>query len=51
MCINLIEHLLIMIDEEELEEVADFTYLDSNISVENSVQKGISPIINKARDI
>ena len=40
----------IKIDEEELEVVTDFTYLGSNISVENSVQKDISARINKARN-
>ena len=29
--------------------VTDFTYLGSNISVKNSVQKDISALINKAR--
>ena len=34
----------------ELEAVDDFTYLGSNISAENSVQKDISARINKARN-
>ena len=34
---NLTEHPQIKIEEEELEVVADFTYLGNNISVENSV--------------
>ena len=37
MCMNLKERPRIRIDEEELEVVNDFTYLGSNISVENSV--------------
>ena len=49
MCMNLKERPQIKIDEEELEVVTDFTYLGSNISVENSVQKYISASINKAR--
>ena len=49
-CMNLKEHPQIKIDEEELEVVTDFTYLGSNISVENSVQKDISVRINKARN-
>ena len=47
---NLKECPQIKIDEEELEVVTDFTYLGSNISVENSVQKYISARINKARN-
>ena len=47
MCMNLKESPQIKIDEEELEVVSDFTYLGSNISVENSVQKDISARINK----
>ena len=43
-------HPQIMIDGEELEAVDDFTYLGSNISAENSVQKDISARINKARN-
>ena len=40
MHLNLTEpHPQIMIDGEELEAVDDFTYLGSNISAENSVQK------------
>ena len=50
MCMNLKERPQIMIDEEELEVVTDFTYLGSNISVENSVQKDISARINKTRN-
>ena len=49
-CMNLKERPQIKIDEEELEVVTDFTYLDSNISVDNSVQKYISARINKARN-
>ena len=45
---NLKERPQIKIDEEELEVVTDFTYLGSNISVENNVQKDISARINKA---
>ena len=41
----------IMIDGEELEAMDDFTYLGSNISAENSVQKDISARINKTRKI
>ena len=37
MCLNLKERPQIKIDEEELEVVTYFTYLGSNISVENSV--------------
>ena len=45
--LNLTEpHPQIMIDGEELEAVDDFTYLGSNISAENSVQKDISARIN-----
>ena len=40
----------IKIDELNLEVVTDFTYLDSNISVENSAQKDIPARINKARN-
>ena len=47
MCMNLKEQPQIKIDEEELEVVTDFTYLGSNISIENSVQKDISARINK----
>ena len=51
MHLNLTEpHSQIMIDDEELEAVDDFTYLGSNISAENSVPKDISAIINKARN-
>ena len=50
MCMNRKEHPQIKIDEEEFEVVTDFTYLGSNISVENSVQKVISARINKARN-
>ena len=50
MCINLKERPQIKIDEEELEVVTDFTYLGSNISVENTGQKDISARINKARN-
>ena len=51
MYLNLTEpHPQIMIDGEELEAVDDFTYLGSNISAENSVQKDISARINKARN-
>ena len=51
MHLNLTEpHSQIMIDGEELEAVNDFTYLGSNISAENSVQKDISVRINKARN-
>ena len=51
MHLNLTEpHPQIMIDGEELEAVDDFTYLGSNISAENSVQKDISVRINKARN-
>ena len=50
MCMNLKERPQIKIDEEELEVVTDFTYLGSNISVENSVQKYISARISKARN-
>ena len=51
MHLNLTEpHPQIMIDGEELEAVDDFTYLGSNISAENSVQKDISARINKARN-
>ena len=51
MHLNLTEpHPRIMIDGEELEAVDDFTYLGSNISAENSVQKDISGRINKARN-
>ena len=50
MHLNITEpHPQIMIDGEELEAVDDFTYLGSNISAENSVQKDISARINKAR--
>ena len=42
-------HPQIMIDGEELEAVDNFTYLGSNISAENSVQKDISARINKAK--
>ena len=46
MHLNLTEpHPQIMIDGEELEAVDDFTYLGSNISAENSVQKDIIIII------
>ena len=51
LCMNLKERPQIKIDEEELEVVTDFTYLGSNISVENSVQKDISVRTNKARRI
>ena len=51
MGMNLKERSQIKIDEEELEVVTDFTYLGSNINVENSVQKDISARINKARHI
>ena len=50
MCMNLKERLQMKIDKEELEVVTDFTYLGSNISVKNSVQKYISARINKARN-
>ena len=50
MCINFKEHPQIKIDEEELEVVTDFTYLCSNNSVENSVEKHISARINNARN-
>ena len=51
MHLNLTEpHPQIMIDCEVLEAVDDFTYLGSNISAENSVQKDISARINKARN-
>ena len=51
MHLNLTEpHPLIMINGEELEAVDDFTYLGSNITAENSVQKDISAKINKARN-
>ena len=49
-CMNFKERPQITIDEEELEVVTDFTYLGSNINVENSVQKDISTRINKARN-
>ena len=49
MCMNLKERPQIKIDEEEFEVVTDFTYLGSNISVENSVQKAILARISKAR--
>ena len=39
MCMNRKEHPQIKIDEEEFEVVTDFTYLGSNISVENSVSQ------------
>ena len=47
---NLKERPQIMINEEELDVVTDITYLGSNNSVENSVQKDISVRINKARN-
>ena len=48
MHLNLTEpHPQIMIDGEQLEAVDDLTYLGSNISAENSVQKDISARINK----
>ena len=51
MHLNLTEpHPQILIDDEELEAVDDFTYLGSNVSAENSVQKDISGRINKARN-
>ena len=50
MCMNLTDHPPIEIDAKELEVVADFTYLGSNISIENSVQRDISARINKARN-
>ena len=51
MHLNLTEpHPQIMIDGEELEAVDDFTYLGSNISAENSIQKDISARVNKARN-
>ena len=51
MHLNLTEpHPQSMIDGEELEAGDDFTYLGSNISAENSVQKDISARINKARN-
>ena len=50
MCMNLKERPQIKIDDEELEVMTDFTYLGSNISVENSVQKDISARINKIRN-
>ena len=50
MCMSLKERPQIKMDEEELEVVTDFTYLGSNISVENSVHKEISARINKARN-
>ena len=51
MHLNLTEpHTQIRIDGKELEVVDDFTYLGSNISAENSVQKDISARINKARN-
>ena len=51
MHLNLTEpHPQIMIDGEELGAVDDFTYLGSNISADNSVQKDISARINKARN-
>ena len=49
-CMNLKERPQIKIDEEELEVVTNFTYLGSNISVENNVQTDISARINKARN-
>ena len=51
MHLNLTEpHPQITIDGEKLEAVDDFTYLGSNISAKNSVQKDISARINKARN-
>ena len=50
MGMNFKERPQIKFDEEELEVVTDFTYLGSNISVENSVQKDISARINKERN-
>ena len=51
MHLNLTEpHPQMVIDGEELEAVYDFTYLGSNISAENSVQKDISASINNARN-
>ena len=50
MCMNLKERPQIKIDEEELEVTTDFTYLGSNISVENSVHQDMSARINKARN-
>ena len=47
---NLKEHPHIKIKEEELEVVTDFTYMSSNINVENRVQKYISARINKTRN-
>ena len=42
---------IIRIDGEELEAVDDFTYLGSNISAENSVQKDISARITKQETV
>ena len=50
MCMCLREHPQIKIAEGELEVMTDFTYIGSNISVENSVQNYISVRINKARN-
>ena len=51
MHLNLTEpHPQIMIDGEQLEAVDDFTYMGSNISAENRVQKDISARINIARN-
>ena len=43
MCMNLGEHPQIKIDGEEFEVVTDFAYLGTNISVQNSIYKYISP--------
>ena len=52
MHLNLTEpHPQIMIDGEELDAVDDFTYLGSNISVENSVQKEWSGSSSTQTDI
>ena len=48
MCMNFKERPQIKINEEELEVVTDLTYLGSNISVENRVEKDISA--NKSRN-
>ena len=51
MCMYLKEYPQVKIDDmKELEVVTDFTYLGSNINVENSVHKDISTKINKARN-
>ena len=51
MHLNLTEpHPQITIDGEKLEAVDDFTYLGSNISAENSVQKDISARIGSKQE-